>query len=285
MSNEHGWFRQTQVVTLELSNLCNLSKVHASCPAHHVQQVHILPTASIIDVFDTLAAHGYGPGKHLAFHVYNEPLLDPRLVKLMECARERMPNVGMVLWSNGSYLHRPIAEDLVDAGATHIMVSAYSDSEFDRIMHLKDRLRDWLLSRALEPDHPVYFQVRRITELDDRMTWATLSTDEYVAPCHQPLSNLTIRANGDIGLCCYDWSHEVHFGNINEQTLAECLADGFDELEQLHLSLAQGKRTVAVCKTCQMPRRPANETIAFNWPESTLISPAKCPESPQPSKS
>src|SRR4051812_36392122 len=124
----NGWFHDTHIVTLELSNLCNYSRLHSKCPAHEVRGPEILPSAAVADVIDTMAGQYYGVGKFLAFHVYNEPLLDPRLFKFVEYARSRLPRINIILWSNGWYLYEVIAEELARAGVTHFMVSAYSDA-------------------------------------------------------------------------------------------------------------------------------------------------------------
>jgi hypothetical protein len=183
-----------------------------------------------------------------------------------------MPEVGMILWSNGWFLRESLAEELVDAGITHVMVSAYSDAEYERLHALRDWLRQRLEARPTALPWPFYLRIRRVSELDDRLQRQSLPAPESRWPCYQPLSNLTIRADGTLGLCCYDWGQEVRFGDVAGARFGEWMAEHFPQLEQLYLELVQGERRLAPCQPCRTPRRPACETLAFYWPESTLVS-------------
>lgn len=269
--DNNDWFCNSHIVTLELSNLCNYARLHSKCPAHEIQTPEILSSVAVTDVIDTLANQNYGVGKFLAFHVYNEPLLDPRLFKFIDYARSKLGQINIILWSNGWYLYETIAEELAQAGITHFMVSAYSDAEYERFTALRNWLRTRLRSRLAMDALPVFFQVRRVRELDERMHRLALAPQNCL-PCHQPLNNLTIRANGDIGLCCYDWAQEETFGNINRAPFAECLTSNYARLEAVYRSLVNGERELTVCQACDTPRRAATEAIPSYWPESTLVT-------------
>jgi hypothetical protein len=263
--------QHTHRVSLELSNLCNLARAHIRCPAHYVQHAQVLPAHVVEDVLDTLGRAGFGAGKYIAFHLYNEPLLDPRLVAFIEHARARCPEAGIILWSNGWYLTETIARELAAAGVTHFMLSAYSRGAQDRFRALRLHLHE-NLGACLQDGHlPVYFRIRRCSRLDDRMQMISPPEESDSRPCHQPLSDLTIRASGSLGLCCYDWAEKRVFGNLNRQPFADCLAAQFADLMALYQNLSRGIRDLPVCQACHFPRRRADHRAEWTWPEGTKV--------------
>jgi hypothetical protein len=263
--------RHTHRVSLELSNLCNLARAHSRCPAHFVRSPHVLAGPVVRDVLDTLGAAAFGAGRYIAFHLYNEPLLDPRLFSFVQHARARCPEAGIIIWSNGWYLTENIACELACAGVTHFMLSAYSRRAHERFEALRLRLRADL-STCLGSDHlPVYFRIRKCPGLDDRMEMTAPPEKPDPRPCHQPLSDLTIRASGSLGLCCYDWAEQKVFGNLNRQRFAECLSAQAADLAALHRDLCRGIRTLPVCEACHFPRRHADRRAEWTWPEGTKV--------------
>lgn len=263
--------QHTQRVSLELSNLCNLARAHPRCPAHHVQHALVLPAHVVEDVLETLGAAGFGDGRYIAFHLYNEPLLDPRLAGFVRYARAQCPQAGIILWSNGWYLTETIACELAAAGVTHFMLSAYSRRAQDEFQALGLRLQESLAAFMGDGRLPVYFRVRRCSRLDDRMQMISPAQEPDARPCHQPLSDLTIRAGGSLGLCCYDWAEQKAFGNLNGQRFADCLAGQYSQLTALYRDLSQGIRDLPVCQACHFPRRRADHRAAWTWPEETRV--------------
>jgi len=263
--------QHTQRVSLELSNLCNLARAHPRCPAHHVRQALVLPAAVVEDVLDTLGAAGFSAGRYIAFHLYNEPLLDPRLSAFVRHARMQCPSAGIILWSNGWYLTETIAHELVAAGVTHIMLSAYSRRAQEGFEALRRRLQESLAAGVRDGRLPVYFRIRRCSRLDDRMQMISPPQEPDARPCYQPLSDLTIRADGSLGLCCYDWAEQKVFGNLNRQRFADCLAGQHSQLTALYRDLSRGIRHLPVCQACHFPRRRADLRAGWTWPEETKV--------------
>jgi len=263
--------QHTQRVSLELSNLCNLAGAHPRCPAHHVKQTQVLPALVVEDVLHTLGAAAFGAGRYIAFHLYNEPLLDPRLAAFVRYARAKCPQAGIILWSNGWYLTETIACEMAAAGVTHFMLSAYSRRAQDAFQALRLRLQESLAACMGDGRLPVYFRIRRCSRLDDRMQMISPPQEPDARPCHQPLSDLTIRAGGSLGLCCYDWAEQKVFGNLNRQRFADCLAERHSQLTALYRNLKRGIRDLPVCQACHFPRRRADHRAEWTWSEETRI--------------
>lgn len=268
--------RSIDRLTLELSNLCNYTKIHDKCPASCVREPNILPARTVLDALDVLARYGFGAGKFLAFHVYNEPLLDPRLLSFVTYARARMPGLNIILWSNGWYLYETIAVELIHAGVTHLSISGYTDREQSRFLDLRDRLKEKLAAIRFEGALPVYFRVMRMRELDDRLMSPDKREDDTAThnePCYQPTSDLIIWSSGHIGLCCFDWQHNETFGNVLDHGFEAALLSGREKLTARTRELQAGIRTLPICKTCVAPRGPANGRAQSRWNASKRIWP------------
>ena len=263
--------RRTGRITLELSNQCNYSQRHSKCPAHYAKEPRILSESIVDDVIDTLGELGFGLGKYLAFHLYNEPLIDRRLFSFVQRARRNCPHIRIILWSNGWYLDQTVSRDLIEAGITDIMLSAYSDHEFDRLNALRCSLARWLVAHPPRSAHSVYCCIRRIRDLDDRLHIGQPVNPIKHSPCGQPLDDLIIRSTGDIGLCCFDFEGRHSFGNLYSSRFRPCLIDNYGRLVSLADELAAGIRSLPLCQTCINPRRSAEQGAPPTWREDTKI--------------
>jgi hypothetical protein len=269
----HDVLERVDRVTLELSNLCNYSKLHAKCPAHAISAPEILPRRIVLDVLDTLGQAGFGEGRYLAFHVYNEPLLDPRFASFVEYARRRCPKLNVILWSNGWYLYEGLALELIQLGVTHFSITAYSDEEHVRFERLASRLKEQLVRPEHVPPLPVYFRTMRMRELDERMSEDFVVLEPTGRPCFQPLSDLTIWASGAIGLCCLDWARSVEFGCVNEEGFEAALVRAAPRLLETYANLTRAQPQLPVCQKCPTPHERANVRAKERWHEGRRISP------------
>lgn len=224
----------TSRVTFELSNLCNYSKIHKKCPLNLSQEPTILPRRIVFDVLDYLAKHDFAG--QVAFHNYCEPLIDPRLFEFIGYARRRCSRSDIYICTNGFYLNQTMADELVSAGVTSIRVSAYSQSEFERLSKIK-------------PEIP--FTVWK-ARLDDRLNVYEASINDTGKPCFAPLNEIIVAREGCISLCCLDWQRVYRFGNLYEQTFEQVLSNG--QLQEIYERLSKGDRFLDICRRCGWSR-------------------------------
>lgn len=64
-----------------------------------------------------------------AFHNYNEPLADPRLLERVADARERLPHAKLELHTNGDFLDRALLGGLSGLGVELVRVTLYPSNE------------------------------------------------------------------------------------------------------------------------------------------------------------
>lgn len=131
-------FKNTYRVSIELSNRCNYAKIHKKCPLNLVDEPIILPAKIVFDILDTLDRYNFQG--EIAFHNYNEPLIDPRLFKFIEYARQGFPQREIYICTNGFYLNQTLLDELVESGVSNVRVSAYSKREYQRLSQIKAQI-------------------------------------------------------------------------------------------------------------------------------------------------
>ena len=245
----HAFLSKMKRVTIETSNLCPFTH-HKKCPAQHITEKKTLPLPVVMDVLQTLQQWNYKG--QVAWHVYNEPTVDPRLMHFVMEARRLLPEAVLFMYTNGWNLTETLCGEMIDAGVGHWMITSYSDAEDQRIMEVvrKHKDRAWF---SFEPKGGT-------RELDDRMALSEVDVadkriDGYRL-CRAPLPDLTIRASGNVGLCCIDWAETVTFGNIKDEGgFAKCLADSHEEMSAMQDELAAGIRRKTCCRQCHKHRK------------------------------
>lgn len=218
-------------VAIELSNLCNYACIHTKCPASQIDEKKIMPLSDIESIVGQLQDIKFKGT--ICFHIYNEPLMDPRLFFIIDYIKQRISDVKVLIYTNGYYLTDSLVKDLQNGFADIITATGYGQKEFDRLINLKI-------------DIP--FSVLR-GELDDRLLWGEKNKHECNVPCASLFSQVPIWVNGDVGLCCVDCYQKAIFGNIKNTSLKEILNSS--KIRDIMENLLSGKRKdVYYCQHC-----------------------------------
>lgn len=101
-------------VSIELSNLCNYSKIHTKCPLYDEKEPQVMPTYLIKKIIEELKDHNYKGT--IMFSVYNEPLIDPRLFYLLDYSIKQLKDIKLHVLTNGFFLTQEVMDDLTDIG-------------------------------------------------------------------------------------------------------------------------------------------------------------------------
>ncbi len=226
-------------VTLSLSNQCPRAAIHKACPASRTTTVEVLPTTIVSDVITTLRRWKYRAA--IAWHVYNEPLADPRALHLTAYAREQLPDSPIILWTSGWQLTDTIARDMISAGVTHLYITAYGPAERKRLQAVADGLSGVVKTKLFNG------------KLDARLVQTPVARDNWQA-CSAPLSDLTIWPDGSLGLCCMDWAREQCFGNLHAVPFAQLYEAQLATMLEWQRSLRNKQRRLTVCRACQHER-------------------------------
>lgn len=224
--------KHTRTVLFELSNRCPYARVHPRCPvADEKGKAPVILAGKIVyNTLDFLASEGFA-GK-ICFHTYNEPLIDPRLFQFIKYARAACPKSNIHITTNGWYLNQVILDELAEAGASLVAVSAYFDFEHRRLSKLKPRIEYW--------EKPM--------RLDARLDlYAAPATDDR-RPCFAPLREVSITREGDVGLCCVEWRRDYTFGNLADHGLGDILMS--EKVQGTFKRLSRGDRFLPPCRRC-----------------------------------
>jgi 8-amino-3,8-dideoxy-alpha-D-manno-octulosonate transaminase len=228
-------------VEIETNSRCNRGCHY--CPvAVDPRAGHEMPEDLFLSIVDQLAELGF----HGRFspHFFGEPLLDPRLPRLMAEVRRRLPGARIVIYTNGDPLTPGKAQALLDAGVSLFIVT-FEHGESEAFRKTRAALPAKVLRRR--------FLVRHFTEdvkspynrggsvLGDR---ATLR----LAVCHAPSSTLVIDAWGKLKLCCNDYYGREDWGDLTKSRLADLWA--MPAFKQTRRELLRGTFTKEICRVC-----------------------------------
>jgi radical SAM protein with 4Fe4S-binding SPASM domain len=242
MENAHSnisGIRNIENIFIEISNICNYASVHRKCPLHNCAVKEILPSVFIKKIIDELSSIDYAG--MIAFHNYNEPLIDPRLFYLVDYTKKILNNSIIRIRTNGFHLTQNIIEEMEQVGVDQIFVSLYSQSEEERIKKIKFNK----LNISLDD----FYKNRN---LDDRKNIYTRDEIHCNMPCYSLTHEIIIRYTGDVVLCCLDYENRYIFGNIKESSLSDILDS--DAVKDTQSLLSNGKRLLPICKRCDWQR-------------------------------
>lgn len=224
------------VVEIEVNTRCN--RRCAYCP--NAQPTFRQPERRIDEavferIIDEIAAAGF-TGR-LSFHLFNEPLLHPRLEDLVARARARLPRAFFVLYSNGDLLDDRRHQALLDAGIDRFFVTRHDSDAFP------DRPYQ-------EVQWPVHFPV------SGRGGTVAVSPEPLAVPCFAPSEMLIVTVDGDVLLCHEDAERRFVMGNLMRQSLREIwFGEAFTAARRL---LEAGARAEAggICRLCDIRLYP-----------------------------
>lgn len=220
-------------VAIMISNLCNYACLHKACPAFYVKEKEIMPSDLVHKIIDELAAERFNG--EVCFHIYNEPLMDPRLFQFIDYTKRNIKNVKVHIYTNGYYLNNTMVKELQDIHVDKITTTAYGKEEWHRLIDLDVEVAYRVLFGNLD---------ERLNMYDDN---GLLGNNKR---CVSYFTQIPIYSNGDIGLCCLDYNHPYNFGNVNDQSIKEIINS--NKATEFQRALLTGDRSeFMLCKNCQ----------------------------------
>jgi hypothetical protein len=224
-------------VSIELSNICNYSFIHKLCPANGELRKKIISSKIVYQILDELGSMNFDGV--LQFTAYNEPLIDPRLFSFLAYSRANIPNCYIRIYSNGFYLNEVMLAELEDIGISELDVTAYGESEWNRL-------------RKLEPKIPyTILMCKTAKDLDNRLNIYKKNNlnINYEQPCDSVM-NLHIRANLKIARCCLDWkTGDLNYlGDVQNNSIFSITNN--NQLINETIDLLDSKRNYNICNNC-----------------------------------
>jgi len=227
------------------------------------------------------------PIPHVALHGLNEPLMDKKIIsRIKQLKAIGVSTVSVV--SNGSLMTREKAAELIYSGINDISFSIESvDSQtFEGIrigLKLEDVIRgivDFITVRNLSEK---FLPVRLLFTYSERNRHQYQQFREYWLPilkpskgdtisalpihsfgkfemynndntkaCYQLFTDMHIRADGTVSLCCIDVDAEYNVGNISKNSIIDiynCKQIRFDR----HRHMTGDRHDIKICANCDQP--------------------------------
>lgn len=243
------------VVEVQTQPECNRSCPY--CPVGTIEQDTLRLDRGIFEkIVDDLAEIGF-EGR-FSPHRYNEPLLDERLPELIRYVDQTLPEVHILLVTNGDLLSPEKYHELIHVGVDEFTVThhwkeeenGYSCKMSENTRRLREKLSD-------EDKEFIRFQ-RFDTERNLYNRGGTVDTlvNEHSGNCPIYAGNwdemFQVDSDGNVLLCChqYDHNHGPTFGNVTEEKPTEIWNS--ERFRQARAALARGEKPFKCCEECKL---------------------------------
>jgi radical SAM protein with 4Fe4S-binding SPASM domain len=272
-----------QLISLELSSLCNLACVH--CPPHnpefkdrHRRYGH-MDLALFTKLMDEIDAHGK---RKIALHKDCEPLLNPSIKPILQRLKKNCEH-EVYLTTNAHRLDASLCDEILNArintvnfsigAATAGFYRVVRGENFEKVINnihtfLDARARSDWKPRALVqiinlPEYQHMKEEIRLfkeywaaydVEIDvwDKLNWGVFSNDNRLKsryPCYSLWESLYVNSDGKVSPCCMDWTQELAIGNASVETLTEIWqGERLKALRKSHRDSTAGQNPM--CSAC-----------------------------------
>ena len=241
---KYGKFPMFKQVLVETRTDCNNHCLF--CPhAFNNKPLGIMNWECYTTIIDQLCEIQYNG--RVALMLSNEPLLETRLEKMIEYAKNKSQRFFLDITTNGRLLTVPIVDKLSKLGLDNININDYRG---DRDI-CPEKWSSYLepVFKAYGNNPKVNFKHRR---LDENLPNYAGNIPQKFNPedygfCNYPFRKFTIAYNGNILLCCDDFMYDTNFGNVMKDNLIDCW--NHPDLNRARFSLLENSR-IGLCKRC-----------------------------------
>ena len=233
-------------IQIETINRCN-----GECPFCPVNR-HIdsrpfvkMSEALYKKIVDELAELNYKG--QLALFSNNEPLLDVRLADFTKYARKKLPNAYIYMFTNGTLINSEnirCYSDYMD----EIVIDNYNDElilndNIKQIDHMckKDKQLDYIVKIHLRKIHEV-LNTRGGESPNAKQRW------KRKVPCFLPFSQMIIRPDGKVSLCCNDALGKMTLGDVSKDSIQSIWKS--DEYIKIRKTILEDIDSIEMCRFC-----------------------------------
>ena len=267
-------------VEVETSRYCN--RQCAWCPNDPLRNRKLqefLPWAYLERVIQSLRKVQYRGW--FAFHNYNEPLANPRIMEELEFVHEALPQAKTTIYTNGDRLTADLFAALVALGLSQMRVTLYPKNRIgwagshdvlwswlERRPFLSSKKWDEVTARQgpslvhhggpevilISPD------IERYYDRGGTVPW--LSLEMRTKPCFLTSHSLSVDYMGKIKMCCNvvtgnSLHGEYFLGDVRDDDILEVWnSSKFDAIREHHRR--SDWSMTRICKTCRQEIQPVS---------------------------
>ena len=259
-------------VYFEVRSKCNSSCAFcAASVQNEKREDKLMPFTLYTKVINQLKDMDYS-GK-IAYHVNNDPLIFPNLIKFVSYASKNLPKAWIQIMTNGRALSVKKSEELIQAGINDLTINIYKFHPHDKQPKTITKIQNEIIPKYYQPNqikeeewpniNVIKYKKNNffIFKLYHRNVNEILSSRGGTDPnkkfkptksrgfCEHTLVQFNISADGKVSKCCADFDFSDAMGNVNSQSLIEIWnSNRFNHVRQ---SLLQGNRKLSRnCNKC-----------------------------------
>ena len=256
-------------VEINPTELCN--RTCSFCPRHDPEvypnrKLHMtVETASLLS--DQLHLDGFNGEIHITG--YGEPLLNPDILELIKTFSHRF-HVEMI--TNGDRLSsgQVTVEQLHEAGLKSLIVDCYDGP--DQVVSMNRLLSRskvaWRIRNHHDTGESALVSVFQFNNRGGLLGKATVKRS-----CFMPMYKAFVDWNGDLGLCCNDWSRKFKsVGNIHKSAFSDLwMSESF--LATRKQLLLGNRADLNACASCDVNGILQGKESAKLWRAVAFIAP------------
>ncbi len=138
----------------------------------------------------------------LAFHNYNEPLANKRIIEEVRFAKSLLPSVRPSVFTNGDYLNQSLLRYLLDAGVSYIRTTLYPSLKDSSKGY--DKINEWIEKKKLKE---ITWEAKNVRQ--------GLAMAAVLNKCEIEIINPNIEA--------YNWRGGTTHDFLEEKRIVKCL--------------------------------------------------------------
>ena len=234
-----------RIIRLETVSRCN--GACSFCPVNRFndpRQTLFMDEGLFKNIIEQLSSLKF-TGK-VKFHLNNEPLVDKRIVPFVKYARENL-TAFISLWTNGRALTVEKFRDLL-ANLDELVINNYNDN---LVWNKKTEEIIKYCNDHKYPSENLRIQMRLENEKMYTRGGEALnrrSIKSLKSQCIYPFTQINVRPDGKIILCCNDVFGSVTLGDLNKESILDVWYGGaFNEYRE---KIIKGRENIGICASC-----------------------------------
>lgn len=231
-------FDRVEIETINrCNNYCEFCPVHVGADPRTFARMTDETFTGIIQDLKSLNYNGC-----LGLFSNNEPLLDSKIIKRVEYARAMLPGAFHYMYTNGLLLNEKRFLGLVK-NLDLLVIDNYADKLLPGVNDVYEKHKDEF-SRV----------VIRMRSKDEVLTTRgglagnRGSIQSLNSPCVLPFTQMVIRPDGKVSLCCNDAYGNYTLGDVTKESLKD-IWDG-KRYANIRALLLQGRKNLEICNGC-----------------------------------
>lgn len=241
-------FKQLEIETASLCNRYCTSCIRNSHPDRKAVSSWFEENYLPREIFEQACHQAIDLGFRgpLCLQHYNEPLQDPRIIKLGQFAKT-LPFSQVFICSNADLMSEEMIK-VLDGVFDSIQIALYAQNE-DQQSKREHKLRAQFKKTQLHFTKGIHIPTHFSPDFDVKK----LASAHRNRPCSEPYQRMILNHKGQMLLCCDDVVGNFELGSFPDKSLEELWFGEYHQEILLRLQEQGGRKAFDYCQTCPRP--------------------------------